>query len=110
MKIYIDSRINQFFIQGVSSGPVIDYQVTASGNNISVFRPSTQAFDIYNIPFTALSDVNGNAFSDVTKCLNYLTALTVYQGALNAIYPLQLNSTNNNLTLDQISVTNGGDF
>lgn len=110
MRVYIDSRINVFYIETVSYGPVTDYVVSANGNNISIYRTSLKQYDIYQVPYTVLTDQNGNSFTDVNAAVNYLTALTVYQGPITAIYPLQLNTSNNNLSLDKTDVTDGGNY
>lgn len=110
MRVYIDSRINTFFIEGVSSGPVTDFAVSNDNDLVSIYRPSLTVYDIYRLSYTLLQDQNGNYFPSVGSCIQYLTRLTVYQGALTAVYPLNLDPNNNYLTLDQLYVTDGGNW
>jgi hypothetical protein len=110
VRVYIDSRINTLYIEGVTSGPVTDFTISKSGDLISIYRISLQEYELANVDYRNLSDQNGNPFPDVNTAVAYLTSLTVYQGPITAVYPLVLDPNNNYLSLLQEVVTDGGNF
>lgn len=110
IRIYIDKVSNFFFIEGVASGPVSDFQVTTTGNTVSVYRPSTGHYELRYVDFSNIVRTDGTSFASSQEVADYIT-IQLVPTVTQVAYPLYFDQADQGiLKLDKDDLSDGGSF
>jgi hypothetical protein len=87
VRIFSDQAKNIAYIEGVCEAFTGSLIAANQGDNISIYHSGLSLFEVNGMPYTQITDAQGNGFGSVQDCLNYLQQLfVVVQNAALTFY------------------------
>ncbi len=72
MRCYSVKDVGQFFIEGVTDGPMVDFSVQRMGDLISIYRTSHQLYELFQVHFTTIQTSAGLTYPTASQTEEYL--------------------------------------